>query len=361
MVDVRTKISMKTITQTPTTMRTNEMNIDNVTVWDYLPKRIKSSQYLQNESNQVNICKMNQIKSISAKWIKSSQMLFEFFYHSTFSARSWQNIASIDIEWVAPIESQCSQASVSFSSRGNSFSLTNFLDGSIYIFNFCSEHTTLPLFNLLGYSFDDVYISNNCRWNWQWNMIEWMQEERRRSLNIKTMHSKNFKKDFTANTSGFLHDPIFTKLKKLTPIILFIALLLFFISYGSPYWAESTSDTTRQEHIGLWRFCSEGVTGQENCDDFINLNYNGQFSSSYYFEKWYTLHHLVRAHLSNLSKLTFLFQLCIAIQGSHLFQIGWNQRNLSWRWPCLVSSSRYLRISPTYLLEEVTEIKEYFS
>ena len=95
------------------------------------------------------------------------------------------------------------------------------------------------------------------------------------------MHS-NFKKDFTANTSGFLHDPVFTKLKKLTPIILFIALLLFFISYGSPYWAESTSETTRQEHIGLWRFCSEGVTGQENCDDFINLNYNGPCLPRYY-------------------------------------------------------------------------------
>ena len=89
------------------------------------------------------------------------------------------------------------------------------------------------------------------------------------------MHS-NFKKDFTGNTSGFLGDPIFTKLKKLTPILLFIALLLFFISYGSPYWAESTGDTTRAEHIGLWRFCSEDdFSGKENCDDFINYNYNG--------------------------------------------------------------------------------------
>ncbi len=86
-----------------------------------------------------------------------------------------------------------------------------------------------------------------------------------------------FKEELTANTSGFIHDPLFTKLKKLTPIILLIALLLFFISYGSPYWAESTSAARRAEHLGLWRFCSEdNYSGKENCDDFINYNYNGE-------------------------------------------------------------------------------------
>ena len=36
---------------------------------------------------------------------------FEFFYNSSFSAKSWQNPARIDMQWVAIIECQCWQDS----------------------------------------------------------------------------------------------------------------------------------------------------------------------------------------------------------------------------------------------------------
>ncbi len=87
----------------------------------------------------------------------------------------------------------------------------------------------------------------------------------------------SLKQELVANTSGFLTDPLFTQFRKLTPILLFIAVILFFISYGAQYWAESTGKSTRREHLGLWRFCSvDERTGTEICDDFINHPYNGK-------------------------------------------------------------------------------------
>ena len=107
------------------------------------------------------------------------------------------------------------------------------------------------------------------------------------------MHFHN-KQNFKANASGFMHDPLTTKLKKLTPVILLLAILLFFISYGAPYWAEATGDSTRKEHLGLWRYCAHDVNGRENCDDFINYNYNGMYSNIKSYIRcfpisWYTM------------------------------------------------------------------------
>jgi uncharacterized membrane protein len=55
-------------------------------------------------------------------------------------------------------------------------------------------------------------------------------------------------------------------------ILLVVALLFHLISFGAPHWAKTNEDkTARQEHIGLWRYCTYPIGGGETCSDFIDV------------------------------------------------------------------------------------------
>jgi len=57
--------------------------------------------------------------------------------------------------------------------------------------------------------------------------------------------------------------------------VLGVAFLCHLISFGSTYWGRSNYLASRNEHIGLWRYCTSGMrySGgfRDNCDDFIDV------------------------------------------------------------------------------------------
>ena len=68
---------------------------------------------------------------------------------------------------------------------------------------------------------------------------------------------------------------------KIAALCLILAFLTYLVSFGAPNWAETNPDTVRRrEYIGLWRYCSSPVGGNQDCDDFININTSGTVSKS---------------------------------------------------------------------------------
>jgi len=60
---------------------------------------------------------------------------------------------------------------------------------------------------------------------------------------------------------------------KAAVLCILLALLLHLIGMGAPYWARTNPRLTqRDEHIGLWRYCSKPFGSSSSvCDDFINI------------------------------------------------------------------------------------------
>jgi hypothetical protein len=59
---------------------------------------------------------------------------------------------------------------------------------------------------------------------------------------------------------------------KVSCVCLVVALLLHLVAFGSPWWAKSNPNVmSRNEHIGLWRYCTDVIGGGDNCDDFIDI------------------------------------------------------------------------------------------
>ena len=64
---------------------------------------------------------------------------------------------------------------------------------------------------------------------------------------------------------------------KIATIVLLVAFLLYLISFGAPHWSKS-KDTSRDEHIGLWRYCVYPYGGGQSCNDFIDIITGGKIS-----------------------------------------------------------------------------------
>merc|ERR1712178_50815 len=64
-------------------------------------------------------------------------------------------------------------------------------------------------------------------------------------------------------------------MKKSSVLVLLIALLLHLISFGSPWWGVTNHRTTRNDHIGLWKFCTLGRKAGggyvDHCNDYIDI------------------------------------------------------------------------------------------
>jgi len=60
-------------------------------------------------------------------------------------------------------------------------------------------------------------------------------------------------------------------------ICLILALLLHIISFSAPNWASTNDDFTKNEHFGLWRYCTEAVFGGKTCQDFIHIGNTGDW------------------------------------------------------------------------------------
>jgi len=59
---------------------------------------------------------------------------------------------------------------------------------------------------------------------------------------------------------------------KVALVCLGISLLMHLVAMGAPHWAKSdTSKIDREEHIGLWRYCTYPVGGGQACSDFIDI------------------------------------------------------------------------------------------
>jgi hypothetical protein len=70
-------------------------------------------------------------------------------------------------------------------------------------------------------------------------------------------------------------DPVWSKVKLASIVVLLVALLFCLIGLGAPYWAGTNKLVERRDHIGLWRFCThvkKGGGGEKDaCDDFIDI------------------------------------------------------------------------------------------
>lgn len=64
-----------------------------------------------------------------------------------------------------------------------------------------------------------------------------------------------------------------------------LGLILFLISFGTPFWARTNLHLAqRDEHIGLWKYCvtTDGASIQK-CDDFVDRgNYGGEKQMNYF-------------------------------------------------------------------------------
>jgi len=63
-----------------------------------------------------------------------------------------------------------------------------------------------------------------------------------------------------------------TSYPKFAAICLVVAFLLHLIAIGAPWWA-SAHIPQRNEHIGLWKYCSNPYPGGESCNDFVDIIY----------------------------------------------------------------------------------------
>jgi len=65
-----------------------------------------------------------------------------------------------------------------------------------------------------------------------------------------------------------------TLFPKIATFLLAIALLFHLIAIGAPWWSTSnTQKTEREEHIGLWKYCSSPISQSANeaCFDFVDI------------------------------------------------------------------------------------------
>jgi len=69
-----------------------------------------------------------------------------------------------------------------------------------------------------------------------------------------------------------------TLFPKIATIVLAVALLFHLIAIGAPWWSISNPQkTNRDEHIGLWKYCSTPIGHPtEACYDFVDIIMGGK-------------------------------------------------------------------------------------
>jgi hypothetical protein len=61
-------------------------------------------------------------------------------------------------------------------------------------------------------------------------------------------------------------------LLKFATVLLIIAFLLHLIAIGAPNWASTdATEAGREEHLGLWKYCTYPYGGGESCNDFVDI------------------------------------------------------------------------------------------
>ncbi len=78
-------------------------------------------------------------------------------------------------------------------------------------------------------------------------------------------------------------DPVWSKVKLASIVVLAIALLFCLIAMGAPDWGATNPgliQVTRKDHIGLWRYCTRVKTSgggyRDSCNDFIDIQTPGK-------------------------------------------------------------------------------------